>query len=154
MKQNTLKANPGSRKRKMRVGRGGNKGTYSGRGMKGQNARTGGGVRPGFEGGQTPLLRRMPKMKGFKNPNKVHYFALNVSRIDSIYKDGETVDVKSLIEKGVLKKATAIKVLGNGEISKKVKVSADLASKSAIAKIEKAGGSVEVLNKKEESKES
>ena len=112
------------------------------------------GVRPGFEGGQTPLLRRMPKMKGFKNPNKVHYFALNVSRIDSIYKDGETVDVKSLIEKGVLKKATAIKVLGNGEISKKVKVSADLASKSAIAKIEKAGGSVEVLNKKEESKES
>jgi large subunit ribosomal protein L15 len=147
MKQNTIKSAPGSRKTRKRVGRGGQKGTYAGRGMNGQNSRSGGGVRVGFEGGQTPLLQRMPKMKGFKNPSRVNYFGLNVKLVDARYEDGENVDAASLVKKGILKKLMPIKLLGYGEITKKVIINVHLASKGAIEKVEKAGGKVELIGK-------
>ena len=145
MKQNSIKPTVGSKKRRMRVGRGGIKGTYSGRGMKGQNARTGGGVRPGFEGGQTPLLRRMPKLKGFRNPNKVAYFPLNIGRLDQLFEDGAKIDAESLIKRGMISKPCKIKLLGNGETSKKFTVIVDLASASAAKKLEKAGGTLTLI---------
>lgn len=151
MKQNEIKPTPGSTSSRKRVGRGGARGTYSGRGVKGQNARSGGGVRIGFEGGQNPLLRRMPKLKGFKNPNRVEYFPLNVSMLDR-FDDGATVDAKALVEKGLLKKAAPVKLLGNGELKKKVTVVVEKASAMAIQKVEKAGGQVTVLESKVESK--
>lgn len=144
MKQNTLKPAAGSTKARKRVGRGGQYRVYAGRGMNGQNSRSGGGVRPGFEGGQTPLLRRMPKLKGFKNPNRVDYFPLNVAMLEDL-KDGAKVDAAMLVEMGVIKAGTPVKLLGNGKLSKKVTVTVDKASKSAIEKVEKAGGSVTVL---------
>jgi large subunit ribosomal protein L15 len=153
MKQHTLKPAKGSTTPKRRVGRGGKRGTYSGRGMNGQNARSGGGVRPGFEGGQTPLLRRIPKLKGFKNPNRVNYFALNVGKLEAVFDDGATVDAASLIEKGLLKKAIPLKLLGTGELKKKLTVTVNLASKSAIKKIEKAGGKLTLLETKKEKTE-
>lgn len=148
MKQNTIQSNPGSRRARKRVGRGGNRAVYSGRGMKGQNARTGGGVRPGFEGGQTPLLRRMPKLKGFKNPNRVEYFALNLNRLEDLFKDGETVDVASLIKKGVLKKPMELKLLGTGDLKKKLNITVNKASATATQKVEKAGGTLTLLEAK------
>ncbi|MBT4384776.1 50S ribosomal protein L15 [Candidatus Peregrinibacteria bacterium] len=148
MKQHTLKPAAGSTKARRRVGRGGNHGTYSGRGMNGQNARSGGGVRPGFEGGQTPLLRRIPKLKGFKNPNRVNYFALNVGKLEAVFEDGANVDAATLIEKGLLKKAIPLKLLGTGEIKKKLNITVNLASKSAVKKVEKAGGTVKILQVK------
>lgn len=152
MKQHSLKSTEGSRKARKRVGRGGKTGTYSGRGMKGQNSRTGGGVRPGFEGGQTPLLRRMPKLKGFRNPNKVTYFPINVGRLNDLFDDGSKVDAAALIEKGVLKKPTAIKLLGTGDIKKKLTITVELASESALKKVEKAGGKVTITSAKQADK--
>lgn len=150
MKQNSIKSSAGSKKKRMRVGRGGAKGTYSGRGMKGQKARTGGGVRPGFEGGQTPLLRRMPKLKGFRNPNKLEYFPLNIGRrLDELFEDGAKIDANSLLEKGVIGRPCKIKLLGTGEIKKKFHFTVDLASASAIKKLEKAGGTLTLLKKLE-----
>ncbi len=145
MQQNTIKPTIGSKKSRKRIGRGGPHGTYAGRGRTGQNSRSGGGVRPGFEGGQTPLLRRMPKLKGFKNPNKITYFALNVGKLDKFYKDGETVDSKTLVEKGLLKKEAKIKLLGTGDLKVKLSITADLASESAVKKVEKAGGKLTLL---------
>lgn len=145
MKQNTIKSTDGARKARKRVGRGGAHGTYSGRGMKGQKARTGGGVRVGFEGGQTPLLMRMPKLKGFTNPSKVDYFGLNVSLLDQRFEDGDTVDSKALVEKGILKRETPLKLLGMGELTKKLTITVNLASKGAIEKVEKAGGTLNLL---------
>jgi len=160
MKQNTIKSNTGSRKTRKRVGRGGSHRLYCGRGMNGQNSRSGGGVRIGFGGGQTPLLQRMPKLKGFKNPSKVTYFALNLSIIDARFKDGETVDAKALVEKGIMKKEEPIKLLGKGDLTKKITINVNIASASAIEKVEKAGGKVNLSGKistkkpKEETKES
>jgi large subunit ribosomal protein L15 len=145
MKQNTLKATPGSKKSKKRIGRGGDFRLYAGRGMNGQNSRSGGGVRPGFEGGQTPLLRRIPKLKGFKNWNKITYFAVNVGRLDELFKDGDTVDAKTLVEKGLLKKEAKLKLLGTGDLKAKLKITVDLASDSAVKKVEKAGGKLTLL---------
>ncbi len=145
MKQNTIKSNTGARKTRKRVGRGGKYRVYAGRGMNGQNSRSGGGVRVGFEGGQTPLLQRMPKLKGFKNPNKVDYFAVNVGVLENRFEDGDEVNIKTLIEKGILKKKKALKLLGNGELKKKLNITVHLASKSASEKVEKAGGSLTVL---------
>jgi large subunit ribosomal protein L15 len=150
MKQNTLKPAPGSKKSKKRVGRGGNHGTYACRGRDGQNSRTGGGVRPGFEGGQTPLLRRMPKLKGFRNYNKIYYFALNVGTLNTLFKDGDKVDAAALIEKGILKKELPIKLLGNGDLKAKLDITVSLASKSAVEKVEKAGGKLTLLKAKVE----
>ena len=141
-----LKPAEGSTHRKKRVGRGpaSGKGKTAGRGMNGQKSRAGGGQGNGFEGGPTPLARRLPKLPGFRNPNKVYYIAVNVSRLDAKYDAGETVDADSLKAKGIIKHATdPVKVLGDGEISKALTVTVDKISASAKAKIEAAGGKVE-----------
>ncbi len=125
-------------------GEGSGLGKTSGRGHKGQNARSGGGVRPGFEGGQMPLYRRVPK-KGFKNFNRKEFVAINVSSLN-IFEDGMTIDVPMMIEKGLLKnELDGVKILGNGNIEKKLTVKAKYFSKTAIEKIENAGGKAEVL---------
>ena len=136
----------GSTKNRKRVGRGpaSGHGKTSGRGMNGQKSRAGGGKRIGFEGGQTPLAMRLPKLPGFINHNRVEYAPVNVSRLEEIYADGETVNGETLCAKGVIKKPfIPVKVLGNGEITKKLTVSVDKVSASAKAKIEAAGGKVE-----------
>lgn len=139
---------PGSRKNRKRVGRGhgSGHGKTSGRGHDGQLSRSGGGKGPGFEGGQNPLYMRLPKLGGFTNPNRVEYAVVNVGRLDDLFNDGDVVDAESLAAKGVIKKAYAysapIKVLGSGELSKKLTVSVDKVSKSAQEKIEAAGGKV------------
>lgn len=137
---------PGSRKNRKRVGRGNGSGhgSTAGRGDKGQGSRAGGTKGPGFEGGQTPLAMRLPKLPGFKNRNRVEYAVVNVSRLDALFADGDVVDGESLVTKGVIKSsAETIKVLGDGEISKKLTVKVDKVSAPAKAKIEAAGGTVE-----------
>ena len=136
----------GSKKARKRVGRGNSagQGTTAGRGTKGQLSRSGGGKGVGFEGGQTPLAMRLPKLPGFKNHNRVEYAPVNVSRLELLYNDGETVDAESLLAKGVIKHDyVPVKVLGDGEITKKLTVKVDKVSASAKAKIEAAGGKVE-----------
>lgn len=136
----------GSRKARKRVGRGAGSGTgkTAGRGLNGQKSRAGGGKGVGFEGGQTPLARRLPKLPGFRNINRVEYLPVNVSRIEKYYEAGEVVDGESLAAKGIVKKSTAlVKVLGDGEITKAVTVKVDKVSAAAKAKIEAAGGKVE-----------
>lgn len=136
----------GSRKARKRVGRGAGSGTgkTAGRGLNGQKSRAGGGKGVGFEGGQTPLARRLPKLPGFRNINRVEYLPVNVSRIEKYYEAGEIVDGESLAAKGIIKKSTAlVKVLGDGEITKAVTVKVDKVSATAKAKIEAAGGKVE-----------
>jgi len=137
---------PGATKEGKRKGRGvgtGN-GKTGGRGHKGQNARSGGGVRPGFEGGQMPLHRRLPK-RGFVNIFAKEYAIVNLSALDA-FEDGAVIDAAILLEKGLISKMlSGLKVLGNGDISKKVTVKVSKISKSAKEKIEKAGGKVEVV---------
>jgi len=150
----TLRSNKGARHRKRRVGRGNGSGvgTYSGRGMNGQNARSGGKRRPGFEGGQTSFIQRMPKLRGFKNPNGKRYQVVNISDLDT-FNDGETVNKDSLLKKNLIGKKTGlVKVLGNGKLEKELTVNVDAVSKSAEEKIAKAGGKV-TLNKLAEKKE-
>ena len=118
-------------------------GTYGGRGCKGQNRRSGGGVRLGFEGGQTPLIQRMPKNPGFKNPNRVETQEVSLEALDAAYKDGEKVSFETLLEKGLIQtgKSDKVKILGNGAIKTKVELeSYILTSASAAKAIEKAGG--------------
>jgi len=146
---NTVKPNDGSRQTSKRLGRGNGsgKGTFSGRGCKGQNARSGGGVPDWFEWGQTPLFRRMPKLKGFSNALFTKkYNVLNLSDIQKIADAGVTeISSEVLLEKGILKrKNRALKILGNGEISAKVTITAEKASKTAVAAVEKAGGKIEI----------
>ncbi len=135
----------GSRKTKRIVGRGNaaRRGAMAGKGNKGQNARSGGGVRPGFEGGQMPLYRRIPR-KGFSNhPFKREYEIVNVSTLEKKYSDGETVSLQTLKEKGIIKKKLAsVKILGVGELKKKLAVEIVTVSAPARAKIVKAGGQV------------
>ena len=147
MKLHELAPAPGSNQEPKRKGRGigtGN-GKTAGRGHKGQWARSGGGVRPGFEGGQMPLARRLPK-RGFNN--KVfakHYAEVNVAALNA-FEDGETICVVAMLEKGLIGKACdGVKVLGNGELKKKLTVKAAGFSKSAKEKIEAAGGKAEVV---------
>jgi large subunit ribosomal protein L15 len=137
---------PGSRKERKRVGRGNGSGhgTTSGRGDKGQNSRAGGGKGPGFEGGQNPLAMRLPKLPGFTNHWRQEFEIVNVGRLDALFADGDVVDATSLQAKGVIKSAdAAVKVLGDGEISKKLTLKVDRISAPARAKIEAAGGTVE-----------
>ncbi len=119
-------------------------GTFGGRGCKGQNSRAGGGVRPGFEGGQSGLLMRLPKWRGFKNPNRVEAQIVNLDVLELNFKDGDKVSVQDLMDKGLIRKNNSkVKILGDGEISKKLTVDAGiLLSATAKAAIEKAGGSV------------
>ena len=148
MKLHELSPAPGSTKSAWRKGRGvgsGN-GKTAGRGHKGQNARTGGGVRPGFEGGQIPLYRRLPK-RGFTNSLfKKEYAIINLETLDKLFNDGDAVSMETLLEKGVIRKElNGLKVLGRGEITKKLTVKAAKFSASAQEKIEKAGGKTEVI---------
>ena len=144
-----LSAPRGANKNPKRVGRGSSSGlgTTAGKGNKGQQSRTGTGVPyVGFEGGQMPLYRRIAH-KGFSNyPFKKEYVCINVDQLEAKFADGETVDKTSLIAKGFIsaKASTLVKVLGNGDITKKLTVDVDKVSESAKAKIEKAGGSVKV----------
>lgn len=150
MKLNELSPAAGSRKARFRVGRGlgsGN-GKTSGRGQKGQKSRAGGGVRTGFEGGQMPLYRRLPK-RGFKNIFAKVYAEVNVETLNR-FEDGSTVDAVALIEMGVLKNVRdGVRILGKGELTKKLTVVADGFTKSAEEKILAAGGKVEKLGKNE-----
>jgi large subunit ribosomal protein L15 len=125
-------------------GRGTGNGTFGGRGCKGQKARAGGGVRLGFEGGQTPLIQRMPKMKGFKNVNRTEAHPINLSALEARYESGEKVNLDTLLAKKLIVKNDAkVKILGDGELSKKLEIEAGIAvSASAKAAIEKAGGAI------------
>jgi len=145
MKLNELSPAPGSRKSRKRLGRGVGSGTgkTAGRGTKGLNSRSGGGVRPGFEGGQMPLHRRLPK-RGFTNIFKKHFAVINIRDL-SRFESGSTVDEAALVKAGLVKgKRDGIKLLGFGDIDYPLTVKVTLASRSAIEKIWAAGGSVEV----------
>ena len=146
MRIHELKKPEGSTKAPKRIGRGQGtgQGTTAGRGMNGQNSRSGGGVRLGFEGGQMPLYRRLPK-RGFNNKWAKEYAEINVKDL-SKFEDGAVVDIAALLECGLVgKELDGLKVLGNGELSKKLTVKAEKFSKSAVEKIEKAGGKAEVI---------
>ena len=135
------------KKARKRIGRGpaSGQGKTAGKGHKGQKARAGRGMRAGFEGGQMPLQRRIPK-RGFVNIFATKYAIVNVSALDKAFADGETVTIDALVEKGLVKKVLdGVKVLGNGEISKKLTVQANAFSASAKEKIEAAGGKAEVV---------
>ena len=146
MKLHELSPAEGSVKANWRKGRGpgsGN-GKTAGKGHKGQNARSGGGVRPGFEGGQLPIYRKLPK-RGFNNKFAKSYAIINVSALNK-FNDGDTVNLAVLMEAGMLKKAyCGLKVLGDGELTKKLNVEATVFSASAKEKIEAAGGKTEVI---------
>ena len=146
MKLHELSPAPGSVKESYRKGRGtgsGN-GKTAGKGHKGQNARSGGGVRLGFEGGQLPLYRKLPK-RGFKNRFAVNYAIVNVATLNDKFNDGDTVNLDALMAAGIIRKSLdGLKVLGNGEISKKLTVEAKVFSATAKEKIEAAGGKTEV----------
>ena len=137
----------GATKNKRVVGRGNGstRGGTSGRGSNGQNARSGGGVRPGFEGGQMPLYRRIAR-RGFSNyPFKVEYKSVNLRELEEKFADGETVNLETLKEKGIIKgKNNKVKILGDGEITKKLTVDVEKVSAGAKEKIEKAGGNIVV----------
>lgn len=146
MKLHELAPAPGSKKERTRVGRGlgSGLGKTSGKGHKGQNARAGGGVRPGFEGGQMPLYRRLPK-RGFYNKFAKEFAEVNVSELNR-FEEGSVVDPAALVEAGVIKNVRdGIRILGNGEISKSLTVVANGFTKSAADKITAAGGKVEVV---------
>ena len=145
MKLNELSPAYGSTKKRKRVGRGGKYSKTAGAGEKGQNARSGGGVRPGFEGGQLPLFRRLGK-RGFSNARfKKVYACVNVSDLNR-FDEGTVVTPELLIEVGLVKKELAgIKILGNGELTKKMTVKAHKFSTSAKTKIENIGGKIEVI---------
>ena len=147
MKLQELSPAPGSTKEPKRKGRGAGSGNSktAGKGHKGQKARSGGGVRPGFEGGQMPLQRRLPK-RGFHNHFATVYANVNVADLEKKFEDGAVVDTEAILAAGLVKKELdGIKVLGDGELTKKLTVKAAKFSSSAKEKIEKAGGKAEVM---------
>lgn len=146
MKLHDLKPDPGSRKKRTRVGRGisAGKGKTAGRGTKGQNARPGGTKAPYFEGGQLPLVRRLPFKRGFTNLFRIEYQEVNVASLAEAFKSGATVTPDTLAQAGLIKEADQpVVILGDGELSAKLQVSAHRFTKSAREKIEAAGGSVD-----------
>jgi large subunit ribosomal protein L15 len=144
LKLHHLRPAPGAKKDKTRKGRGeASKGKTAGRGGKGTHARN--TVRPGFEGGQLPLVMRLPKLRGFKNPARIEYQAVNVSTLNALFPKGGDITVADLIEKGAVRDSLPVKVLGNGEIAVKVSITAHAFSASAIEKISAAGGSTATL---------
>lgn len=147
MRLQELSPADGSKKERRRIGRGSGsgQGKTAGKGHKGQKARAGRGIRPGFEGGQMPLQRRVPK-RGFVNIFATQYAIVNLSDLDKKFSDGAVVDIATLLESGLVRKELdGVKVLGRGEISKKLTVRANAFSDSAKQKIEAAGGKVEVV---------
>ncbi|WP_163195134.1 50S ribosomal protein L15 [Clostridium thermarum] len=146
MKLHELQPAIGSKKAPKRVGRGTGSGLgrNAGKGEKGQNARTGGGVRPGFEGGQMPLYRRLPK-RGFTNIFAKEYAVINIDRLN-VFENGAVVTPELLLEKGIVSKLyDGVKILGNGDLEKSLTVKATKFSKTAAEKIQAAGGKVEVI---------
>ena len=143
LKLHHLRPAPGAKKAKTRVGRGeGSKGKTAGRGTKGTKARY--QVPAAFEGGQMPLHMRLPKLKGFKNPFKVEFQVVNLDRISTLFPEGGDISVAELVERGAVRKGHPVKVLGQGDITVKVAVTADAFSASAKEKIEAAGGTTAV----------
>ena len=145
---NSLKPNTGSRKKKLRKGRGiaAGQGASCGFGMRGQKSRSGRPTRPGFEGGQMPLYRRVPKLKHFEIINQKLYSIINLTKLND-FKENEIVNLDSLVKKGLLYKPKyPLKILGNGEIKVKLKVQAHAFTKAAKEKIESLGGSCEIIN--------
>lgn len=144
MKLNELKPNKGARKDRYIAARGmaQGRGKQAGKGQSGQNKR--GGTRPGFEGGQNPWFRRLPK-RGFKNINHVVYQPINLTTLEKLFKDGDTIDVEALKAVGLANRNTPVKLLANGKLTKKVTVKVNKASQTAIAAVEKAGGKVELV---------
>lgn len=145
MRLHDLKPNPGARQKKTRVGRGKGSGLgkTSGRGQKGQKARSGGGVRPGFEGGQMPLTRRLPK-RGFTNPFRVEYEVVNVGQLN-VFPANTEVTVELLREHRLVRRKLPVKVLGEGDLDRPLTVKVQAFSKSAVEKIEQASGKTEVV---------
>ena len=149
MKLHELQPHPGSIKERKRVGRGigSGHGKTSGRGHKGQKSRSGDRkMPPWFEGGQTPLHMRVPK-RGFVNPNRVEYTPVNVGLLDRLFEEGAEVTPEALAEKGICSKGDLVKVLGDGDVTKRLTVKAHAFSRTAREKIEKAGGTCEVIGK-------
>lgn len=144
MKLNELKSTEGSRKDRYRAARGmaQGRGKQAGKGQSGQNKR--GGTRPGFEGGQNPWFRRLPKI-GFNNVNKVEYQVISLIDLDERFKDGDSVDFAALKKANLVSRKMPVKLLSNGEITKKLTIKVNAASKSAVAAVEKAGGKVELI---------
>tara|TARA_B100000676_G_scaffold303060_1_gene352999 strand:- start:112 stop:564 length:453 start_codon:yes stop_codon:yes gene_type:complete len=145
---NSLKPNTGSRKKKLRKGRGiaAGQGASCGFGMRGQKSRSGRPTRPGFEGGQMPLYRRVPKLKHFEIINQKKFSVINLEKLNE-FNDDEVVNLDSLVKKGLLfKPKFPLKILGNGNVKVKLKVEAHSFTKSAKEKIESAGGSCNVVN--------
>jgi large subunit ribosomal protein L15 len=142
-----LKPTKGARQTKHRVGRGPGSGwgETSGKGFNGQLARSGGGPRPGFEGGQIPFFQRLPK-RGFNNVNRKEYAAVNLNVLEEIFASGDVVTPQELLKRGVLSKLkSGVKILGEGELTKKLTIKANKFSASALEKINKAGSTSEVL---------
>jgi large subunit ribosomal protein L15 len=148
MKLHDLKPTPGSKKSRTRVGRGisAGKGKTAGRGQKGQGARSGGGKGPYFEGGQLPLVRRLPFKRGFTNLFRIEYQEVNVDMLEARFEAGAEVTPASLAEVGLVRDADKpVVILGRGDLSKKLTVHAHRFAKSALEKISSAGGSTEVI---------
>ena len=144
-RQNSIAPAPGSKKTRKRVGRGNGSGhgTYSGRGCKGQKTRAGYKMRPGFEGGQLPLIKRLPRKRGFTNIFRIEYSTVNVGQLDR-FDAGSEVTPEILVASGIIKSLKKpVKILANGEINRAITVKADKFSATAKAKIEAAGGKIE-----------
>ena len=144
MQLNSIKPKAGALKSRKRIGRGNasGHGTFSGRGCKGQGQRKSSNVRPGFEGGQTPLISRLPKLKGFNNINRIEFQVINVKDLEC-FNDGEEVNILTLLKKKLVRrKLQPVKLLGSGKITKKLTVKLHKVSTSAKEKIEAAGGKV------------
>ena len=147
MKLHELSPVPGSTKERKRIGRGpaSGQGKTAGKGHKGQKARAGRGMQIGFEGGQMPLQRRIPK-RGFNNIFRKEFATVNIASLDKVFNDGDTVTIEALVASGLVKKTLdGVKVLGNGEISKKLTVQVNAYSETAKSKLEAAGGKAEVV---------
>ena len=139
---------PEKRKSRTRVGRGnGSKGTYSGRGLKGQKSRSGGGVPLFFEGGQLPLVKRLPFLRGFKNRFKKDFSIVNLLDIENKFNEGDEVNAESLFNHNLIrKKSSNVKILGNGNLKKSLNIKVHAVTKSAEEKIKKSGSTIELLN--------
>ena len=146
LKVHHLRPAPGAKTRKTRVGRGeGSKGKTAGRGTKGTKARY--QVPANFEGGQMPLHMRLPKLRGFTNPNKVEFQVVNLATLQQLFPDGGTVGIADLVSAGAVRKGRPVKILGNGDLSVSLQVTANAFSATAKSKIAAAGGSTTVISK-------
>ncbi|ADJ26379.1 ribosomal protein L15 [Dehalogenimonas lykanthroporepellens BL-DC-9] len=147
MKEHELFPSPGARKERKRIGRGdaSGHGTYSGKGLKGQKARAGGGVRPGFEGGQNPLIKKLPQKRGFVNPFRVEYAVVNVGDLNSFEADTEITPELLAARNLIRNTKSPVKILADGEIDRALVVKANAFTVAARSKIETAGGKAEVI---------